>query len=215
MVLNYILVGCPCLVLPLTQQKSYCANSVPELLWKYILYKYLVFWWGRFLIPFFQSKSSIFTRMFHVHTKCRIQHLKTRKDTKIIVLRKKALNFCTDWNFCTTISSTYEHDRHISQSIQTNRIFQSTSTYGLFSLSKQSSKAMESEVLESCQICPLALWPLVNLFEYKPTKWNTLLKPSDICQEFYRVNEMKWKKSSAKRHETFGGKHTCRKKTLT
>ena len=105
------------LVLPLTQQKSYCANSVPELLWKYILYKYLVFWWGRFLIPFFQSKSSIFTRMFHVHTKCRIQHLKTRKDTKIIVLRKKALNFCTDWNFCTTISSTYEHDRHISQSI--------------------------------------------------------------------------------------------------
>ena len=70
------------LVLPLTQQKSYCANSVPELLWKYILYKYLVFWWGRFLIPFFQSKRSIFTRMFHVHTKCRIQHLKTRKDTK-------------------------------------------------------------------------------------------------------------------------------------
>ena len=118
MVLNYILVGCPCLVLPLTQQKSYCANSVPELLWKYILYKYLVFWWGRFLIPFFQSKSSIFTRMFHVHTKCRIQHLKTRKDTKIIVLRKKALNFCTDWNFCTTISSTYEHDRHISQSVK-------------------------------------------------------------------------------------------------
>ena len=95
MVLNYILVGCPCIVLPLTQQKSYCANSVPELLWKYILYKYLVFWWERFLIPFFQSKSSIFTRMFHVHTKCRIQHLKTRKDTKIIVLRKKALNFCT------------------------------------------------------------------------------------------------------------------------